>query len=185
MWRRSRWHDFLSKFDLTVEYLPGMVNDAADSPSRWAYPASQAAREVTKHGTWDKKKERQEMDNQEREEERECMVITRSGKNSNLEPPVTRSTQEQGEGVSRQLSSDVATSSNQPLAPQEIPAGGSEGLPTLAPNLQPSEFEAGQTTDHVRSSGGPTNWKPPKVRFAVKEKAGTKERPQARKSPLG
>ena len=78
--RRSRWHEFLSKFDLTVEYLPGKVNDAADSLSRWAYPASQAAREVSKHGTWENKKEREELDKKEREEERECMVITTSGK---------------------------------------------------------------------------------------------------------
>ena len=47
--RRSRWHEFLSKFNLEVEYMPVKTNVVADALSRWAYPASQAARDVTKH----------------------------------------------------------------------------------------------------------------------------------------
>ena len=154
--RRSRWHEFLSKFDLTVEYLPGKVNDAADSLSRWAYPASQAAREVSKHGTWENKKEREELDKKEREEERECMVITRSGKECepeasstatpNLQHPMANWSREQRERVSGQSSTDVASSSNQPFIPQEVPAGGPEGLPTLAPNNHASEPGMEQTS---------------------------------------
>ena len=77
--RCSRWHEFLSKFDLTVEFLQGNVNEVADSLSRWAYPASQAAREVCKHGTWENKVEMEGLEKQEMEEERQCMVVTRSG----------------------------------------------------------------------------------------------------------
>ena len=37
--RRSRWHQLLSKYDLTVGYIPGKNNTIADILSRWAYPA--------------------------------------------------------------------------------------------------------------------------------------------------
>ena len=37
--------------------MPGNTNMVADAISRWAYPASQAARDVTKHGTVEDKEE--------------------------------------------------------------------------------------------------------------------------------
>ena len=49
--RRGRWHEFLSKFDLHVTYIPGCYNTVADALSRWAYPASEAYSEVSFHGT--------------------------------------------------------------------------------------------------------------------------------------
>ena len=49
--RRARWHQFLSRFDLTVGYIPGKDNTIPDVLSRWAYPASQAHRDISKHGS--------------------------------------------------------------------------------------------------------------------------------------
>ena len=49
--RRGRWHEFLSKFDLHVTYIPGRYNTVAEALSRWAYPASEAYSEVSSHGT--------------------------------------------------------------------------------------------------------------------------------------
>jgi hypothetical protein len=48
--RRARWHQILSRFDLTVGYIPGKENEIADILSRWAYPASQAFRDISVHG---------------------------------------------------------------------------------------------------------------------------------------
>ena len=48
--RRARWHQILSRFDLTVGYIPGKENDIADILSRWAYPAAQAFRDISVHG---------------------------------------------------------------------------------------------------------------------------------------
>ena len=48
--RRARWHQMLSKYDLTVGYIPGKDNCIADVLSRWAYPASEAFRDMCKHG---------------------------------------------------------------------------------------------------------------------------------------
>ena len=38
--RRGRWHEYVSKFDLHVTYIPGRYNTVAESLSLWAYPAS-------------------------------------------------------------------------------------------------------------------------------------------------
>ena len=73
--RRSRWHQMLSKYDLTVGYIPGKDNSIADILSRWAYPASQAYRDTNKHGSEEDREQMREMIEQERAEERECMVI--------------------------------------------------------------------------------------------------------------
>ena len=41
--RRGRWHEFLSQFQLEVEYKKGEDNVGADTMSRWAYPACEHA----------------------------------------------------------------------------------------------------------------------------------------------
>ena len=48
--RRSRWHQIFSKFDLSVGYIPGRDNLIPDILSRWAYPASEAYRNISIHG---------------------------------------------------------------------------------------------------------------------------------------
>ena len=63
--RRGRWHEFLSKFDLHVTYIPGCYNTVADALSRWAYPASEAYSEVSFHGTSKDKAEVIEFDKEE------------------------------------------------------------------------------------------------------------------------
>ena len=71
--RRSRWHEIFSRFNLTVEYIPGVENTLADVLSRWAYPASQALADLTKHGSVVDAEEMEGFIKEEREEERLCM----------------------------------------------------------------------------------------------------------------
>ena len=73
--RRSRWHQIFSKFDLSVGYIPGKDNQIADILSRWAYLASQALRDISKHGSTDDDQEMREMIEREKEEENECMYV--------------------------------------------------------------------------------------------------------------
>ena len=80
--RRARWHQILSKYDLTVGYIPGKENTICDILSRWAYPASQALRDISKHGSARDKEEMEEMIRVEREEEENCLYI------KILDPPV-------------------------------------------------------------------------------------------------
>ena len=47
---RGRWHEYFSKYDLVVQYMPGKDNVVADCLSRWAYPASVALRDISMHG---------------------------------------------------------------------------------------------------------------------------------------
>ena len=48
--RRGRWHEFLSRFNLVIEYWRGEHNEAPDALSRWAYPAG-LAQTVSFHGS--------------------------------------------------------------------------------------------------------------------------------------
>ena len=57
--RRLRWHSKLSIFRLDVVYVPGSSNGEPDALSRWAYPASEAYLERSKHETLE---DAQEMD---------------------------------------------------------------------------------------------------------------------------
>jgi hypothetical protein len=77
--RRSRWHQIFSKFNLTVGYIPGSQNMIPDILSRWAYPASQAYRDISKHGTLEDLEEMEEIIRQEREEEKKCIYLTLKG----------------------------------------------------------------------------------------------------------
>ena len=98
--RRARWHQIFSKFDLTVGYIPGKENTIADILSRWAYPASQALRDISKHGSAQDKEEMEQIRKEELEEEHTCIfngyedhlttpektvcgMVTRSGKSLN------------------------------------------------------------------------------------------------------
>ena len=49
--RHGRWHETFSRFALDVLYVPGKDNEVADAMSRWAYPASQAWSDVSRHGS--------------------------------------------------------------------------------------------------------------------------------------
>ena len=73
--RRARWHQIFSKYDLSVGYIPGKENSIADILSRWAYPASQAFRDVSKHGSALDDAEMKELIAQEKLEEMDCLVI--------------------------------------------------------------------------------------------------------------
>ena len=76
--RRARWHQILSRFDLTVGYIPGKENTIADILSRWAYPAGEAFRDICRHGTQMDKDEVEEIIRQEKLDERDCMAVTHS-----------------------------------------------------------------------------------------------------------
>ena len=104
--RRARWHEFFSRFWLTVIYEKGAENIPADGMSRWAYPASLAMNDVSKHGSEKDKEEVQEMlkeENELRQAENEtslnCLkvtfqnakcqnvnIVTRSGGDTSVDP---------------------------------------------------------------------------------------------------
>ena len=48
--RRGRWHLTFSLFNVTVQYLPGVLNGSADALSRWAYLGA-GDDDLTIHGT--------------------------------------------------------------------------------------------------------------------------------------
>jgi hypothetical protein len=73
--RRSRWHQIFSRYDLSVGYVPGKENSVCDILSRWAYPASQALRDISIHGTQEDDDEMQENIRKEREEAKSCYII--------------------------------------------------------------------------------------------------------------
>jgi hypothetical protein len=93
--RRARWHQIFSKYDLTVGYIPGKENTIADILSRWAYPASQALRDISRHGSAEDKEEMENYLREEKEEENSCMVIKiknqPNGRNSWIRGVTTRS----------------------------------------------------------------------------------------------
>ena len=60
----------LSKFNLTVLYIPGKDNVVADAMSRWAYPASKSFQDVSMHGSAVSKIETDREIQLERERER-------------------------------------------------------------------------------------------------------------------
>ena len=49
--RRARWDEILSKFDLTVQYVPDKDNVVADAMSRFAYPACKTFQDESRHGS--------------------------------------------------------------------------------------------------------------------------------------
>ena len=73
--RRARWHQIFSKYDLTVGYIPGKENTIADILSRWAYPASQALKDISKHGSLQDKEDMEEIIRVEKEEELQCLWV--------------------------------------------------------------------------------------------------------------
>ena len=68
--RKGRWHELLSKFNLTVLYIPGKDNIVAEAMSRWAYPASKSFQDVSMHGSPVSKVETEREIQLERERER-------------------------------------------------------------------------------------------------------------------
>ena len=185
--RRSRWHEFLSKFDLTVEYLPGKVNEVADGLSRWAYPASQAGREVSKHGSWENKLEREELDRKEKEEERRCRVVTRSrkqcqGEGPDSEPPMV-STEAQKDhqpshGTARQDQGHEA----QVQQPKTIPKFQFKGK-----QLPAADFAETRKGEVSPSMAGIDPKPRPKFHFKAKAGDGSNSNPnvERRRGPLG
>jgi hypothetical protein len=76
--RRLRWHLMFSKFDLEIAYIPGKDNMIADILSRWAYPASVAHRDISKHGSEMDDREAKEIITQEKFEEEESELFERT-----------------------------------------------------------------------------------------------------------
>ena len=73
--RRSRWHQILSKYDITVGYIPGKNNTVADILSRWAYPASQVQRDISRHGSVEDDTKMRAFLQEEKETERQCVYM--------------------------------------------------------------------------------------------------------------
>ena len=67
--RRARWHETMSKFNITVQYIPGKDNVVADAMSRYAYPAGGAMQDCTWHGSAEDSQEMKEIIKKEMDEE--------------------------------------------------------------------------------------------------------------------
>ena len=76
--RRARWHEQLSKFDITIQYIPGKDNVVADALSRYAYPACQAFQDTSFHGSEAARQEMKQIIAQELAESRMVGVICKS-----------------------------------------------------------------------------------------------------------
>ena len=74
--RRARWHETLSKFDLTIQYMPGEDNIVADAMSRFAYPACKAFQDSSFHGNEESREEMKRIIADEIAEGRMVGVIT-------------------------------------------------------------------------------------------------------------
>ena len=75
--RRARWHETLSKFDLTVQYMPGKDNVVADALSRYAYPACKAFQDTSFHGSQAAREEMTEIIGEELEEDKMVAMVVR------------------------------------------------------------------------------------------------------------
>ena len=85
--RRLRWHQVFSKFNIEVQYVKGKDNVIADMNSRWAYPASQAFRDISKHGSEKDKEDVRKIIEQERKEEAECTLWNKGAPQQNSQGP--------------------------------------------------------------------------------------------------
>ena len=90
--RRSRWHQILSKYDLSVGYIPGKNNTVADILSRWAYPAGQAARDISIHGSAGDDAEMKGIMKKEKEDARGSVYVTLGGPPAQNKPRASRAT---------------------------------------------------------------------------------------------
>ena len=79
--RRARWHETLSKFDLTVQYFPGEENVVADAMSRYAYPACKAFQDASFHGSEQARWEMKKIVEEELAEGRLVGLVTGPGEN--------------------------------------------------------------------------------------------------------
>ncbi len=73
--RRARWHQKLSRFNITVAHVPGKDNVEADALSRWAYRASQNLNDISFHGSKEDDDEMKRIIEEEKHEEKACLVI--------------------------------------------------------------------------------------------------------------
>ena len=73
--RRARWHEKLSRFNLTVVHITGASNVVADAMSRWAYPAGQGYGDISIHGSAEDDEAMEAIIAQERAEEKKACSI--------------------------------------------------------------------------------------------------------------
>ena len=90
--RRSRWHQILSKYDLSVGYIPGPENTVADILSRWAYPASQVMRDISIHGSEQEDDEMSRIIDEEKKDARGCIYVVLNGPPGENPPRASRAT---------------------------------------------------------------------------------------------
>ena len=88
--RRARWHEQLSKFDITVQYIPGKDNVVADALSRYAYPACQAFQDTSFHGSEAARKEMKDIIARERAEERDVALVCGDQKGKSVQGKTRR-----------------------------------------------------------------------------------------------
>jgi hypothetical protein len=123
--RRARWHEKLSRFNLTVVHVKGTDNVVADAMSRWAYPASSGYGDISIHGSAQQDAEVEEILEKEQAEEAMASAVIW------LRPVAT--------GAPNHFSFKVRN----PPAPEPKPESTlqEEELPPPEPILQPRDLE--------------------------------------------
>jgi hypothetical protein len=86
--RRGRWHEFFSRFDLEVHYLPG-DKQLADPISRWAYPACEDAGDQTFDGSRADQAKVKEMEKRDLEDEQRLLESSSRSCYKPFTPPLT------------------------------------------------------------------------------------------------
>ena len=66
-------------------YIPGKENTVADCLSRWAYPAGQAYKDVSKHGSKEEDQVMREFIRTEKLEEKSCLFVLASRQINDLQ----------------------------------------------------------------------------------------------------
>ena len=71
MGRRFRWHEFFLRFDVHIVYVKCSDNVVADALSQYAYPAGQAFKDISRHGSTEDLEEVERIKAEEKEMESE------------------------------------------------------------------------------------------------------------------
>ena len=153
--RRARWHQKLSRFNLTVVHVPGKDNVAADALSRWAYPASQSFNDISWHGSKEDDEEMKRIIEEEKREEKACLVIrakvrgTEQGSKFSFAKSSSRPSQSSRDAHPsiEPPSQDVATSSNTAKTTRPESGMSSDTRVPASGTSVPRKFEFSRSTE--------------------------------------
>ena len=137
--------------------MPGKTNEVADCLSRWAYPASKALFDVSKHGSWQDKVEVEEFERQEKLEERGCAVVTRRGTNTAQDEEETSPQGTTSENIGNHGTSVSSPPMVTTTETNNIPKTGATAPTHTMHSSHPSQVESPILNSHDSSEGQEKN----------------------------